>query len=63
MFTVEERQLYILERRGARQEIKALENETELAIANVGQLVAVETRNIEAIEQVAAAGRAIEAAE
>src|SRR4030095_17189415 len=63
MFTVEERQLDVLERRRARQEIKALENETKLAIANVGQLIAVETGNIEAIEQVAAVSWAIEATE
>src|SRR4030095_3693649 len=60
MFTVEERQLDVLEGRRARQEIKALENKTKLAIANVGQLIAVETGNVESIEQVAAAGWAIE---
>ena len=37
------------------EQIEALENEAELAVANVGQLIAIEARNVEAIEQVAAA--------
>ena len=45
------------------EQIEALENEADLAVANVGQLIAVEPGNIDAIEQIAPAGRAIEAAE
>ena len=63
MLTVEQGQLDIFQRRSAREQIETLKNEAELPIANVGQLVAVEARNIDAIEQVAAARRAIEAAE
>ena len=63
MLAVEQRQLDILHRGGAREQIEALENETDLAVADVGQLVAIESGDVGAVEQVTAARRAVEAAE
>ena len=63
MLAVEQGQLHIFQGGSAREKIETLKNKTELAIANVGQLVAIESGNVEAIEQVTAARRPIEATE
>ena len=60
---VEHWQLHIFQRRGPREEVEALEDEPDFLIAEVGQRVAVERGNIHAVEPVASAGRAVEAAE
>src|SRR5205823_8433182 len=41
-FAVEQRELDVLERRGAGEEIEALENEADLRIADHGALIAVQ---------------------
>ena len=58
MFAVKQRQLDVFARRSARQQIKALKNETEFAIANVGQLIAIEPGNVRVIEKVTAGASA-----
>src|SRR3954452_3823864 len=63
MLTVEQGQLHIFKGGSAGEKIKALKNEPEFAVANVGQLISIEAGNVEAIEQVTAARRTIEAAE
>ena len=60
---VEQRQLDVLERAGARQEIEALEDEAELLVADGGERVLVEAVDAHAVEQVRAVGRRVEAAE
>src|SRR2546423_350864 len=58
---IKHRQFDILERRGARKQIEALEDETNFLIANIRQFIASEIRDIGAIEQVSTARRSIEA--
>ena len=41
---VEQRQLDVLERGGAREQIETLEDETEILIPNVGALITIELR-------------------
>src|SRR5438046_5601016 len=62
MPSVEQRQLDIFARGSTREEIKALENKSELAVANIGQLVAIQMRDIGVIEQILSAGRPIKTA-
>ena len=62
MPSVEQRQLDIFARGSARQEIEALKNEPEFAVADIGQLIAIQVRNVRVIEQILAARRAIETA-
>jgi hypothetical protein len=60
---VEQRQLDVLLRRGARQQVEALEDEAEVAAAQQGALVAVERLHRHAAEQVGAGGGRVQAAE
>ena len=60
---VEHGQLDVFQRGGAGEEVEALEDEPELLVAQVGKLVAVETGDVHAVEQVAARGGPVEAAE
>ena len=60
---VDERQLDVVQRVGARQEIECLENETDLAVADVGELVVDHGGDVLAVELVAAGRRRIETAE
>ena len=60
---VKHRQLDVFQRGGAREQVEALEDEADLLVADVGQLVAVERRNVHAVQQIIAAGRAVEAAD
>src|SRR6185312_8696018 len=60
---VGERQLDLRERARARNEVEALEDEAELAVADVGEVVVVEGAHVDRVEQVAAPGRRVEAAE
>src|SRR4051794_2587075 len=63
MRSVEERKLHIFQSGSAAEEIEALENETEFAVADVGEPIAVEPGNVGAIKQVTTFRWAIEAAE
>ena len=60
---VEQRQLDVVERRGARQQVETLEDEADLAVAHDRELIAGHPRDIFAVEDVTAARRAIETAE
>ena len=60
---IDQRQLDILGRRGARQQIVALEDEADIEVAQVRAAVAVEPAGVDAVEAVAAGGRRIEAAD
>ena len=60
---VEQRQFDVVERRGARQQVEALEDEPDLAVAHDRELVLRHARDVLAVEDVAAARRPIEAPE
>jgi hypothetical protein len=60
---VEHRQLDVLDGPGARQQVEALEDEADLRVADLGPLVAVETRDVDAVQPVGARGRPVEAAQ
>ena len=60
---VDQRQLDVAQRRGARDQVEALEDEPDLAVADIGELVVVEVADVDAVEQVAAARRDVEAAD
>ncbi len=60
---VDERQLDVVERRGAGEEIEGLEDEADFLIANAGELVVVEFGDVVAVEPVAALGGRVEAAD
>ena len=47
---VEHWQLDVFQRGGAGEEVEPLEDETELAIANVGQCIAVEAGDVHAVD-------------
>src|SRR5205814_6999401 len=63
MRTVKQWQLDILPRRCARQEIKTLKDETNFAIANISEPIAIKGRNIGTIQKVMARSRPIETTE
>ncbi len=60
---VEHGQLDVLEGGGAGEQVETLEDEADLGIADIGKFIAVEAGDIHAIEQVAAAGGAVEASD
>ena len=60
---VQERQLDVLHRRSPRQQIETLKDESDLRVADDRTRIAIERGNIDAIENVRARGRPIEAAE
>jgi hypothetical protein len=60
---VDERQLHVLQSGRAGDEVVALEDEPDPAVADHRQLVVLEIANVDAVQQVAAPGRDIEAAE
>src|SRR5438876_12227452 len=57
---INQRQLNILSRRCARQQIKILEDEADFAVANVGEPIAIEARNIGPVQHVMARSRSVE---
>ena len=63
MVRVEHRKLDVLQRRRARQEIESLEHEADFLIADVGELIAIQLRNVHAVQVIAAARWMVEAAE
>ena len=60
---VEHRQFDILQRGGAGQQVEALEDEADLLVADVGQFVAAELRDVDAVERILPPGRPVEAAD
>ena len=60
---VQQRQLHVFDRGGARQQVEPLEHESDLPVADRRQLVVREMRDVAAVQQIASAGRAIEAAQ
>ena len=60
---IEQRQLDVLHRRRARQEVEPLEHEAELRVAQVGELRLGHRLDGDAIEHVVSARRHVEAAE
>ena len=60
---VEQRQLDVLERGGARQQVEALEHEAERLVADARELVGVQPRDLLAVEAKLARRRLVEAAE
>jgi hypothetical protein len=63
MPSVEQRKLDIFARGSTRQEIKALENKPELAVADIGQLIAIQMRDVCVIEKILSTRRPIKTAE
>src|SRR5437762_12932450 len=62
MPSVEQRQLDIFARGSTRQEIKALENKPQFTVADIGQSIAIPTRDLGIIEEILSAGRPIKTA-
>jgi hypothetical protein len=62
MLSVEQRKLDVFARGSTRQEIKALENKPEFTVADIGQLIAIQMRDIGVIEEILSAGRSIQTA-
>ncbi len=60
---VGERQLDVDERAGARDEVEALEDEADLAVAQVGEIVLVHLADVHAVDLIAAARWYVQAAE
>ena len=60
---VEERKRHVLDRARARQQVEALEHEAEPLAADARELRRFESRDVDAVQQVPAARRAVEAAE
>src|SRR5882762_10706640 len=60
---VDERHLDVVESARPRDEVEALEDKTDLPIADLGKPVVIELCDIGAVEQVTPAGRHIEAAD
>ncbi len=60
---VDERQLDVVQRRRARQQVEGLEHEADLAVADRGELVVVHLRDDLAAQHVAALARRVEAAD
>jgi hypothetical protein len=60
---VDERELDIVERGGAGEEVEGLEDEADFFIADAGELVVIELGDIVTVEPVAALRRGVEAAD
>ena len=60
---VEERELDVLERRRAGEQVEPLKDESNLFVANRRQLIVREARHVAAVQPIRAGRRAIEAAE
>ena len=60
---IEQRQLHIFERAGTRQQIEGLEYEADAPAADASQRRLIQLRDVDALQQVLAAGRAVQAAE
>src|SRR5207253_10575425 len=62
MPSVEQWKLDVFARGSTRQEIKALENKPEFTVADIGQLIAIQMRDIGVVEEILSAGRSIQTA-
>src|SRR5579864_1363855 len=60
---VDERHLDVVERAGPRYQVEVLKDETDLAIADLGQLVVAELRDVGPVEHVAPGGRHVQASD
>ena len=60
---IDQRQLHVVQRRRAGQQVERLEDEPDLPVPDAGQLVVGEPRDLLAVEPVFAAGGRVEAAE
>src|SRR5690349_9308201 len=60
---VEQRKFYILRRASPRQQIELLENEANLPVPDFGELVALESADVYAVQQVASGAGLIQTAE
>src|SRR5262245_28708324 len=60
---VEHRQLDILEGGGAREQIEALKNKSDLRVADVCEFVSIESRNVHVVEAITAGCGAVQAAD
>ena len=60
---VDQRQLDVVQRRRARQQVEGLEDEPDLLVPDPGQLVVVHLADLLAVQQVAALARRVEAAD
>src|SRR5574341_995454 len=60
---VQHRQLHVLQGRGPRQEVKPLEHESQLLVAQVGQLIAIQAGHVDPVERVPAAAGSVQAAQ
>jgi hypothetical protein len=63
MCAVNQWQFGVLARRCAAQQIETLKHETQLAIANLCELIAIEARNVRIIQEILTGTRAVEATE
>src|SRR5215213_2159196 len=61
--TVDQRQLNIVQRSRAREQIERLKNETDFLVANASKLVVVHLRNVLAVKPVFTLARSIETAD
>ena len=60
---VKQRQLHIFQRRGAGEQVEALEDEPDSAAADCGQLLIIERSDVHALQQIAARGGPVQAAQ
>ena len=60
---VDQRQLHVVQRRGARQQVEGLEDEADLLVADARQLVVVHLADLLAVQEVGALRRRVEAAD
>ena len=60
---IDERQLDVVERRRARQQVESLEDEPDFLVADARQLVVVHPRDLLVVQQIAALARRVEAAD
>ena len=60
---INQRQFHIAQRVGARQQVECLENKTDFAVADFGELVVVHLAHAVAVQLVFAGGRRVEAAD
>src|SRR5438034_1229852 len=61
--SVQHRQLNILQRRSASQQMKALKDETDFLVADVGQLIVIKARDVHALQEISSRRRAVETAD
>src|SRR5436190_416114 len=58
---VDQRHLHVVQGAGARDQVEALKHESDLSVADASEVVVVESRHVGAVEDIAAAGRHVQA--